>query len=531
MVAAVTARKAMRSGLLWGVIFALYVAAQAATYARAYRTDAARHALAHSLSSSSGLAILVGPARDLASVGGYTAWKCLVALAIMGAVWGLLTATRLLRGEEDAGRWELLAAGHTTRRRAATQALAGLAAAAAVFYLLTAAGTAAVGLSPSIHFGVAASFYFSFACVAGAVMFLAVGALASQLAATRRQAAAYAAAALGVAYAIRMVADSTVSLSWMLWLSPFGWVERLRPFAGPDPWAVLPIVAFTVAAGWATISLAGRRDLGASTLADHSRSAEHDALLGGPVALGVRLVRPTVLGWMAGIAAMGLLLGSEAKVAAKSLGDSTAAKAALERLGGGAQGLTRAYLGVSFLILAVMVALVAATLNSAVRREESLGHVEHLLVRPYGRHRWFWGRLAVSAALVAALGVLSGLATWGGAAAGHAGVGFTSLMAAGANVIAPALCLLGVGALVMGGWPRAANVVVYAGLAWSFLVELLGSVAVSNHWLLDTSVFHQIAPAPAVAPNWVSAAALVAVGAAGAVAGSWRFAHRDLVGD
>ncbi len=38
-------------------------------------------------------------------------------LMVLGAVWGLLTATRLLRGEEDAGRWELLLAGQTTRER------------------------------------------------------------------------------------------------------------------------------------------------------------------------------------------------------------------------------------------------------------------------------------------------------------------------------------------------------------------------------------------------------------------------------
>ena len=36
-------------------------------------------------------------------------------LMVLGAVWGLLTSTRLLRGEEDAGRWELLLAGQTTR--------------------------------------------------------------------------------------------------------------------------------------------------------------------------------------------------------------------------------------------------------------------------------------------------------------------------------------------------------------------------------------------------------------------------------
>ena len=47
-------------------------------------------------------------------------------LTIVGAIWGLLTATRLTRGEEDAGRWELLLTGPTTRARAAAQAVAAM---------------------------------------------------------------------------------------------------------------------------------------------------------------------------------------------------------------------------------------------------------------------------------------------------------------------------------------------------------------------------------------------------------------------
>ena len=45
---------------------------------------------------------------------------------LLGAVWGLLTSTRLLRGRRTAAAGELLLAGRTTRRRAGAQALAGL---------------------------------------------------------------------------------------------------------------------------------------------------------------------------------------------------------------------------------------------------------------------------------------------------------------------------------------------------------------------------------------------------------------------
>ena len=66
-------------------------------------------------------------------------------------------------------------------------------------------------------------------------MFLAIGALTSQLAPTRRQASGLAAAVLAAGFVIRLVADSVAGASWMRWASPLGWVENLRPLTGARP--------------------------------------------------------------------------------------------------------------------------------------------------------------------------------------------------------------------------------------------------------------------------------------------------------
>ena len=118
VIAVQTARRAIRSGALWGAIFGLYVYASAAGYAATYPSLAARRRLATSLGANAGLATLLGPARRLDTVAGFTAWRTMGVLTLVGAIWGLLLATRMLRGEEDAGRWELFLSGQTTRRRA-----------------------------------------------------------------------------------------------------------------------------------------------------------------------------------------------------------------------------------------------------------------------------------------------------------------------------------------------------------------------------------------------------------------------------
>src|ERR1700761_991052 len=119
-------RKATRSGLLWGLVFGLYVMVQTLAYTSAYKTQAARQALESAYGGNLGLNALIGPARAIDTVAGYAAWRLLGVLSVLGAIWGLLTATRLLRGEEDTGRLELLLAGPTTRSRAAVQSVAGL---------------------------------------------------------------------------------------------------------------------------------------------------------------------------------------------------------------------------------------------------------------------------------------------------------------------------------------------------------------------------------------------------------------------
>jgi putative exporter of polyketide antibiotics len=50
---------------------------------------------------------IFGVAHHLDTVGGYAAYHAIGVGGIIAAVWGLLAGTRLLRGEEDTGRWEL----------------------------------------------------------------------------------------------------------------------------------------------------------------------------------------------------------------------------------------------------------------------------------------------------------------------------------------------------------------------------------------------------------------------------------------
>ena len=526
-ITAFSVRRAVKPGLLWGLVFGGMTAATMAAYRSTFPTPESRANLVRTFQGNPAFEAVFGVTRHMDTVAGYTAYKTLFTLIVLGAIWGLLLSTRLLRGEEDAGRSELLLAGRTTRGRAAGQVVAGLGAGLVALWVPTAALTVAGGRSSSVGIPAGPALFFATAAVAAAAMFMAVGVLASQLAATRHDANLLGAAVLAVAYLTRMAADSDPRIDGLRWASPIGWIEELRPLTG-SRWAAFgPIVALTAGAVFLALRVADRRDLGSSAFGERPAPPARTRLLGGPSGLTVRLTAPTVAGWTAALAATGLVLGLVTQSAGQSLQGSPTLERVINRLGARGAGAAT-YLGFVFLIAAGLVAVAVAGQIAAIRNEEADGHLDNLLVRPVARWRWLAVRLAVGVGLVVGAGVLTGVAAWVGATTQHAAVGLADLVQAGLNVAPPAVFVLGIGALVYGLRPRAAVGATYGLVVWSFLVETLASVAHAGQWLRDTSPLLHITPAPAAAPNWTAAAWLCGLGVLAAVAGLAAFSRRDL---
>jgi ABC-2 type transport system permease protein len=514
--------------VLWGYVFGILVASSAISYTRIYSTQAERDALAHAFSSNNATAALFGPAPGLDTVAGFTVFKSYMTILVLGAIWGLLTSTRLLRGEEDGGRWELFLTGQSTPRRACRQALGGFGAGVATLWLVAAVITVLAGQYSKVDIGVGPSLYFSVAQVTTAVMFLAVGALTSQLAATRRQAATLAGWFLGASYLLRMLADAGVGLHGLIWASPIGWAEELQPLTSPQPVALLPIAGFTLVVGALAVRLSGTRDVGGSLLSDRTHAAPRTRLLFGQTGLSLRLVRPTLVSWTCALGVTGLVLGLIAESAGGTITGSSVQEV-FSRLGAPGAGAAT-FIGVSFLIVAVLAGFMAAGQVTAARTEEALGRLDAVMVQPVSRTSWLGGRVLIAVVSLTVAGALAGVFTWLGAESQGTGVGFGTLLEAGINVVPPALCLFGIGVLAFGVWPRASSTVVYVVLGWSLLVEVVGGIGSGGHWLLDTSLFHQMAAAPAVSPDWTTNGVMLAIGAVAALVGGIGFTRRDLRG-
>jgi ABC-2 type transport system permease protein len=528
VIARFVARRTMRGAALWALAFGTIVASKSIGYASAYPTVAARTKVAASFAQNIGLEAILGVPRHIEIVASGAAWNTMGAMALIGSIWAFLLATKTFRGEEDAGRWELLLTGQTTPSRAAANALGGLAASLIVLYVIIAGVFIAIGSYHTVNFGVRAALFFALSAISGAAMFMTIGALASQLMSTRSRAAGLSAAVFGICFLLRAMADTT-GAHWLLYITPLGWIEKLQPLYQSQAVWLIPIGITIAVCNTATIFLAGRRDLGASLMAGSDSAPARTKLLDTPLSFGLRITRATNLSWLLGIGLIAFFFGVLDKTAAQAFTGSVGAGHVVGHLVHSTQQLgAKTFLGVVFFMLMTLAMVGVTTALGAMREEEAAGYLDNLLVRPVHRLRWLGGRVAIIVLFIVLIGLVASVSVWLGVTSQHGDITFHSLLLAGCNLLAPALLMLGIGLAALGLMPRLTTIVAYTVIAWSFLIQILGSGLNLSHWVLDSSVFSHVALAPAVNPDWTSFAILIVLSVVLSTVGITAFNARDL---
>lgn len=520
-------RRALSDSRTRTVAFAFLFAAvayiQPVAYRHSYPTRASRLGFAHSFAHNDAVVLFYGRARDLLSVGGYSAWRVGGTLAIFAAVWGLLAAVRALRAEEDAGRTELVLAGIAGRRTAYLAAMAAIAAGALTLWLAELAGLLLGGLPAG------QSAFLALATVSVVPVFVGVGALASQLAATRRTAMELGGALVGVALVLRVIADTSGTLGWLSWATPLGWAEQLRPFTGARPAVLLAPVAVGGLLIAAAGAIAARRDVDSGLLAARDSARPHLRLLSSPIGHALRGEWVGLLVWSASVGAFAFIVGLISK-SVGSVGISRQLRHELAKLGTGTVLTPATYIGLSFMFFVLVLSLFAVSQVAAARHEEAEERLEILLALPLGRARWLTGRLVLATAATVAISLATGLLAWAGAVTAGARLSLPQMLETGANLLPAALLFLGIAALVFALLPRAGSGIAYGLVAVAFLWQLFGAMLGAPSWLAHATPFAHVGLVPAQPFRAGAAAVMVASGLLAALLALVRFRRRDLTG-
>ncbi|MET8902283.1 ABC transporter permease [Streptomyces sp. NPDC004538] len=491
---------------VWVAVNALMVLSMPGTIEGLYGTAAERADLVGQMETNSSLRAMVGPLFD-DGLGALTAWRVGVYAAALAAVTSLLVVVRHTRDEEESGRQEVVASGMVGRRASLTAALLAAAVANAALALLVTAGLAGQGAAGAVAFGLG---------VAGVgMLFATMAAIVAQLTESARLARGLTAGVLGGAFVLRAAGDSaTVDGSSVLtWLSPLGWLENLRPFAGERWWVLALIAGAAVVQGAVAYGLAGRRDLGMSFLPTRPGPATGRLATAG--ALAWRLQRGSVLGWSVGFLLAGLVYGGMTEGAADLVGDNEQARRIIERMGGEAQ-ITDAFVSAMVGMLGLVAALYVVASVLRLSGEETSGRAEPVLAGAVGRLRWAAGHLIVAFGGAALIMLLAGA----GFAAGY---GRDAGAILGACLVQlPAVWVIGGAAVLLHGvLPRGA--VAAWGIAGAvLLIGWVGPALDVPQAVLDVSPFGHLPKLPGGEMSWspvlvllLIAGALVAAGLAG----------------
>ena len=192
-----TFRRSVIGAILFGVFASIESYAQGRGIVAAFPNVAERAKIIHGLANNAALSLFYGDkSANIISPDGYMVYRIMPILVLVGAIWMLGVTTKMLRGQEDSGRWELLLSGQSAARSATLKTLFGIAGAISIALLLIALLLAAAGHSGKFILTLGGSFYYALALIFGAVLAVAIGALTSQLAATRRYAMLYGASVI-----------------------------------------------------------------------------------------------------------------------------------------------------------------------------------------------------------------------------------------------------------------------------------------------------------------------------------------------
>jgi ABC-2 type transport system permease protein len=329
---------------------------------------------------------------------------------------------------------------------------------------------------------------------------------------------------LGAAFVLRALGD--IGDGTLSWLSPIGWAQKTRPFAGEQWWPFVIIIAATGLLTWLASSLARRRDLGAGLVSARAGPSRAAPSLGTPLGLAARLQRGSVIGWAAGVGVLAVAYGSitdsiqEFVKDNKSLTDFVAAQ--------GQGTIIEQYVAMSFRILALVGAAFAIQAVLRIRSEETSTHAEHVLATHVSRERFVASHLVIAFGGTAVILLLAG-AAFGVSDAAVTGEPDTigqSIVAALA--FAPAVWVLCGVTIAVIGWAPRASAAAWAFLGLCFVIGMFGQLLDLPSWAQDISPFQHTPRYPATSLEWAPLMTLGAIAIALTAIGVAGFRRRDL---
>lgn len=517
------ARITWRAALIWLLAFLVTVVATAVAYDQSFPTFFDRAGMTLLMATNPAALVLFGEPVNLTVTGAFVFWRVGWFVAACMALWVGLSVIKLIRGEEEVGRSEALAAGIVSRQYLDVMVVTTL---GAIALLISCVLSIAFMWTMPGDWGSAVAF--GAALFAVSAWFLALGYLCSHVFSTRRSAALVLVVTFAIAYAIRSVAD-VLEWSWLHWITPLGQFTLVHPYYRSDWQPIVLLLAGSSVLFAGGFAVSRVRDFDAGLIRLNRPVRSHLIGLSSPYVLHGRLAFSTSVAWCIGLFASGVLVGSIQKSATQLMETSTAAQSMLEKLGKdfhNADFFTASLFG--FFNLAIYLAVVFLWARMATDEED--GFLDVLFAGRWSRTSWYLGQLVSAFVIGIVLLFATAIGIFVGSALGDGSIGVLSVLRGAINLVAPLAALAGLFGALFAWVPRRALWLSAGYVSAAFLLNMLGALLLWPQAVLNLSMFEHIAPVPAEPFAPVATVIMLIVGAVGVFWGLWRFTRRDILG-
>lgn len=488
-------------------------------YRLVWTDEASRQGLARTIGSNPAFNLLFGTPYDLLTADGFNTWRSLALGGFFTGLMAIILVVRNTRADEDSGRAELIASSVVGRQSRLAAAVLLAFAASIVVGLVCAVVTMLFGGDSRVTIGMSLTF------AATGWMFAGVSAVAAQLGSYARTASTLAITVLGVSFLVRGFADAAPNAEWLIWVTPMGWTQEVRPATEDRWWPLLLCLAFTVVLLILATALKERRDYGQGVFPARPGPERGSALTTSLWGLAWRLQLPSVIAWSIAFFILGGAFGYLASSLADVLGpDSPLAQALASR--GQSVDLTFAFVLTLLQLLGIIAAVYGVQVMMRVYAEEIDYRLEPLLSASVPR----W-RLLASHAVVAILGpaialVIGGIAM--SVTASDAAITAGTVVRQVLAEIPAVAILIGVSIATIGARPQV-RLVSWAAVAATFALTLLGPIFDLWDWILGISPLWHVPNVTDPSASFVPVLGLTLIAIAFATVGFLGFQRRDVL--
>lgn len=510
--------------ITWIVLLFVITICQAQSFGDLYPTQADRQIVAESMSNPAMTAIMGKTyGKENYTLGALMSQQTLLFTVVATAIMNILFVNRNLRGDEEAGRIELVrsrAIGKLFNISAAIIVSIGM---NVVLSVLIGAGLGSLNMESMDLKG---SMLFGTALGASGFMFAAITAFINQLFTNAKGALGFSFGILGFSYFVRAIGD--IGNENIAMISPLGWVMRTQVYVKNIIWPIMLLIGVAIILLVLAIWINNKRNLGAGIFHERSGRDSASAFLRTPLELVVKILRMEYFVWIIVYIVLGLSFGAmmnEIKIQMES-NEMLLQILACDPKDG---DLLYQFINIITSIFAMITTIPVITTIVKVRNEEVSNRIECLISKAITRRKLLSAFFFCAIFISVVLQLVFAVSFWCSAnqVIEGAAVDMEDMLKT-ACVYIPAIWIMaGLGTAIIGLIPNK-TIIVWIFFAYSFFVNYFGAMLDLDEWMIKISPYGNVPNVMADGMEWKKLIVLLVISIFLTVLGYIGYRRRDL---